>query len=108
MKKFASFKYKEGFFDKLEIYPIFLLCGLRVCRDKRPSFADFRASGLGIYSQKYCLIIPLFEIIFWKANLHMRVDEDESASGEVPHLIGQVDEGGEVEGRIGLLHTPIN
>ncbi len=63
-------------------------------------------SGLGIYSQKYCSIIPLFEIIL--ANLHVRVDKDESASGEVPHLIGQVDEGGVVEGWVGLLHTPIN
>ncbi len=35
----------------------------------------------------------------------MRVDEDESAPREVPHLIGQIDEGGVVEGWIGLLHT---
>ena len=42
------------------------------------------------------------------ANLHVRVDEDESAPGEVPHLIGQIDEGGVVEGWIGLLYKPIS
>jgi hypothetical protein len=64
-------------------------------------------SGLRIYSQKYCFIIPFLEIIL-VANLHVRVNEDESAPGEVPHLIGQIDEGGVVEGWIGLLHTLIN
>jgi hypothetical protein len=96
-----SFKYRKGLYSLL--FASFNETGRNVL-EKRPSSADFR--DWYIFQKLFDYSLLRENIL--TANLHVSVDEDESAPGEIPHLIGQIDEGGVVEGWVGLLHTPIN
>ncbi len=63
-------------------------------------FSSADSSGAGIQKGPWKQVSLTY-------HLHMSVDKDESAPGEVAQMVGQVDEGRVVEGGICFLHTGI-